>query len=192
MFFYFLFSLFNCFVFCFFFLFAALLLLLGGSLLVTCVRVCVRASVRVYLFTFKCVALNGICFEYVLSAIDRQINRYTAASSHNTRCTRIICWLIFLSFSFFFFYFLSFLFLFSFFCVPVRIAFLHFTSRLACAAAAAAASPRWGEFRLCAACELWALCGHFHQARESADRRERELARESSERELATFSPWPM
>lgn len=86
----------------------------------------------------------------------------------------------------FFFYFLSFLFLFSFFCVPVRIAFLHFTSRLACAAAAAAASPRWGEFRLCAACELWALRGHFHQARESADRRER--AREQRERACNIFT----
>lgn len=44
-----------------------------------------------------------------------------------------------------------------------------------------AASPRWGEFRLCAACEPWALCGHFRQARESADRRERKREREQSE-----------
>lgn len=68
--------------------------------------------------------------------------RYIKSLQSTARCTRIICWLIFLSFLVCFSYF-------SLLCLclcALRIAFLHFTSRLA-----AAAVPRLvrGEFRLC-------------------------------------------
>lgn len=113
--------------------------------------------------------------------------RYIKSLQSTERCTRIICWLIFLSFLVCFSYF-------SLLCLclcALRIAFLHFTSRLAAAATAAVPRLVRGEFRLCDAFQQSGNVNHFHQPRERVSCTARERKREP-EQCLATFSPWPM
>lgn len=100
-------------------------------------------------------------------------------SLSSARCTRIICWLIFLSFLVFFSYFLFLIFLAMSVCV--RFVSLFFTSlrdwRVSCLCCCCCCCvPRLvrGEFRLCDAFQQWAMCSRFHQPWESQLPSERE------------------
>lgn len=104
--------------------------------------------------------------------------RYIKSLQSTARCTRIICWLIFLSFLVCFSYFSYFSLLCLCLCA-LRIAFLHFTSRLAAAAAAAVPRLVRGEFRLCDAFQQSGNVRPFSPAtRESQLSSKRETERE--------------